>query len=200
MSFPTPYATLLAADFTMEQALEQALLDTRASFPLFGDIPHVALSIASVEGPDDFRHAGVDFGRTFYSASLLEVAIPYCAYQLRTAVEDAGNATGATNAASTYAAARATIDPEAAGAVPAIAAAGIPVAQRVPQYEQIFATIPRVSGGVAVTLNAAFERLPAVHSTKSKSRDLSSKTFSTHTLRARRDRRAVSATSRLRGP
>ncbi|MFE7797534.1 hypothetical protein [Nocardia sp. NPDC057440] len=120
MSFPTPYSTLLAADFTMEQALEQALLDTRASFPLFGDIPHVALSIASVEGPDDFRHAGVDFGRMFYSASLLKVAIPYCAYQLRTAVEDAGNATGATNAASTYAAARATIDPEAADAVPAI--------------------------------------------------------------------------------
>ncbi|MEV6426564.1 hypothetical protein [Nocardia sp. NPDC051463] len=145
MSFPTPYAALRAADFTMEQALEQALLDTSTSFPLFGSIPHIALSIAAVEGPDDFREAGFDFGRMFYSANLLEAAILYCAYQLPTAVEDAGDASRAANVASTYAAARASMDPEAAGAVPAIAEAGIPVAQRVLHYEEILATIRRNS-------------------------------------------------------
>jgi hypothetical protein len=83
MSFPQPYPTLLSDDFKMGQALEAGLSDTRASFPLFGDIPHIALSIAAVEALDDCRHAGIDFGRTYYSASLLKAAIPYCAYQLR---------------------------------------------------------------------------------------------------------------------
>ncbi|MDX2299939.1 MAG: hypothetical protein NW204_09460 [Xanthomonadaceae bacterium] len=159
MPFPAPYPTLLGSDIKMEQALEAALWDTHTSFPLFGDIPHVALSIAAVEGPDDFRHAGIDFGRTYYSASVLKVVIPYCAYQLRIAVEDVGNAAGATDGATAYAAARLVIDPLAASAVPAIAAAGIPVAMQVPKYEQIFAIIPTVGGGISVNINAGFETL-----------------------------------------
>ena len=38
--------------------------------------------------PADFRHGGMEFGRTFFSASLLKVAAMYTAYQLRKQVND----------------------------------------------------------------------------------------------------------------
>ena len=48
-----PDSTLLTADFKVENALDTALAETRAS------------------------PRGIDFGATCYSASLLRVAIPY---------------------------------------------------------------------------------------------------------------------------
>ncbi len=157
MSFPVPYSTLLNADVKMEEALAAGLADMQASFPVSGGPGGIAFSMAAVLGPDDFPHAGLNFGGTYYSASLLKVAIPYCAHQLRSAVEDAGNAAGATDGPSTYAAARLVIDPLVANAVPTIVAAGVPHALRVPRYEDVFATVPTIDGHVAVMLNAAFE-------------------------------------------
>lgn len=152
--FPMPYSTLLAADDKMEVALQAGLAEVGTVQP---SLDQVAISIVAVEGLDDFRHAGRNFGQTHYSASLLKVVIPYCAYQLRMAVEDVGNAAGAADAASTFEAAHASIDIVVTNAVPEIVAAGIAPAARLPKYEQMFAVIRTADGAVSVQLGAAFE-------------------------------------------
>lgn len=153
MSLPSPYPTLLAADPAMEVALGLAFAQTQATFPTV-DLSRLALSITTADALDDCRHAGLSFGQTYYSASLVKVAAMYAAFELRAAVNALGS--GATSGPDLFARCRATIDPEVVDVVPAISAVGIPVAMRVPHYEQIFATIPVDGGGVAAEFSAAF--------------------------------------------
>jgi hypothetical protein len=80
-----PYPTLLGDYPALGMALEQALADTLATFPSVERPWRTAISIAAIDettSPPDFRHAGLRYGDTFYSASLLKVAAMYAAFGL----------------------------------------------------------------------------------------------------------------------
>src|SRR4051812_40392228 len=83
--FPSPYPAIVRADPLMEAALETALTEVAASSPGAAGPSRAALSVAAVDGTPgslDLPHAGVRFGETHYSASLLKVAAMYAAFEL----------------------------------------------------------------------------------------------------------------------
>src|SRR5215218_6849317 len=83
--FPTPYPTLLDDDPQLGSALKTAVSEALSKFPALQRPFRVAISIAAIDGttpPLKFRHAGLQFGDSFYSASLLKVGAMYAAYEL----------------------------------------------------------------------------------------------------------------------
>jgi hypothetical protein len=108
--------------------------------------------------PPDVRHAGVNFGQTHYSASLLKVAAMYAAYELRSTVNNVARSTGAASAAELFER-LAPLDDLIDVAVPdLLTTPGLTRAMRVPKYAQIFSVIPLVDGGVAADFSHAFEQ------------------------------------------
>src|SRR3712207_2508431 len=83
--FPPPYPTLLRPDPLMDAALLTALPEVALTSPGTAGPSRSAISVAAVNGSAGslaLPHAGLRFGETHYSASLLKVAAMYAAFEL----------------------------------------------------------------------------------------------------------------------
>ncbi|MEU9743402.1 hypothetical protein AB0E12_29890 [Micromonospora chersina] len=157
--FPSPYPTLLGDDPALGLALDGALAETLAAFPGIQLPYRTAISIVAIDetiSPPDFRHAGLRYGETFYSASLLKVAAMYGAYELHSRASEV--AAQVSTAAEFFARIRAEFDSKIDAAVPAISLSpDLTPAMRRPKYEQIFTTLPLPDGGLALEFRGDFE-------------------------------------------
>lgn len=158
--FPDPYSTLLGDDPLLGSALETAVGEALAAFPSLEHPFRVAISIVAIDdtiSPPDFKHAGTRFGDTFYSASLLKVAAMYAAFELLGSANALAASTGVGTSQELFARLHADFDEVIDTAVPLITQTpGITRAMRLPKYEQIFAIVPLVTGGVACTFSGTF--------------------------------------------
>ena len=151
--FPTPYATLLGDDPQLQTSLDTAVAQTRADSPDWEDPGRLAISLVSVEEstlPVSFSHAGIGYGRTYYSASLLKVGAMYAAFELRKRVNDFIAEQGVGTAQQLFGLLPAHFDDAIVAKVPLInATAGITRAMKVPKYQQIFTAADSGVGLVA---------------------------------------------------
>lgn len=157
--FPAPFATLLADDPLMTASLNTAVEKALAEFPSIHPF-RTAISLVAVDDsttPMDFKHGGLNFGRTFYSASLLKMAAMYAAFQLRRRVNEFSVEQAPANPAQLFNQLRASFDDTIADAVPAISATpGITRAMKVPKYDQIFA-VTDTGAGLAANFTVTFQ-------------------------------------------
>ena len=151
--FPPPFVTLLADDPLMTASLDTAVEKALAEFPSLEQPFRTAISLVAVDDtttPMDFKHGGISFGRTFYSASLLKMAAMYAAFQLRRRVNDFSAEQAPGSPAELFNQLRASFDDTIADAVPAISGTpGITRAMKVPKYDQILAVTDTGAGLVA---------------------------------------------------
>jgi hypothetical protein len=84
--FPSPYPTLLGANPRLQTAcLDKAIDEALVEFPSIKPF-RTAISMVAIDettSPFDFKHAGVRYGDSFYTASLVKVGVLYAAYELR---------------------------------------------------------------------------------------------------------------------
>jgi hypothetical protein len=155
--FPSPYANLLADDFFVNKALDQARSETATTFP---GLPMPALSLVAVKenaGAFEFLHAGMQYGDMFYSGSLPKVGAMYAAFELRRAANLLPTVPAGTPASAAFANLRSEFDDVINTASALISAApGVSREMRIPKYESIFAAVPLVDGGFSFEFNAAF--------------------------------------------
>lgn len=161
MPFPPVFSNLLLADPTIDTALENAFNDTEAAFPGAEVLSRICISLVAIDDdPLGFRHAGRRETETHYSASLLKVAAMLGAFQLRQSANNLAADPIDASAADFFARLKATFDPPIEAAVPLISTnpqiAALPVSQRLPKYQSMFAAIPLIGGGHSVVFGAAF--------------------------------------------
>jgi hypothetical protein len=159
--FPTPYPTLLGDDPQLTSCLETAIGEALTNFPSLENPFRTAISFVAIDEttlPVDFKHAGLRFGESFYSASLLKMGALYAAFELRRSVNNLAAESGASTSSELFARLHADFDPLIQDKVPLISRTpGITSAMKLPKYEQIFATIPLTTGGLALTFAGPFQ-------------------------------------------
>ncbi|MFD5317689.1 hypothetical protein [Streptomyces sp. NPDC127098] len=156
--FPAPYPTLLGDDPVLQTALDTAVSEALTQFPGLARPFRAAMSFVAVDqtpdGPD-FRHAGLRFGDSCFTASLAKVGALYAAFELLRSVNAVAGEV--TTPGELFTRLRSEFDPVIDASVPAIAAApGLTRAQRLPKYEQIFATAP-VFGALVCSFQPGFQ-------------------------------------------
>ena len=158
--FPTPFATLLADDPLMTDSLNASVEETLVEFPSLEQPLRTAISIAAVDdtvSPMGFQHGGLDFGRTYYSASLVKVGVMYAAFQLRKRVNDFIVETSPASPTELFEGLKASFDDTIAGAVPQVSGtAGITRDMKIPKYSQIF-TAADLGSGLVANFTAPFK-------------------------------------------
>ncbi|MFF2813135.1 hypothetical protein ACFVT2_39420 [Streptomyces sp. NPDC058000] len=78
--FPAPYPALLGDDPALQMALDTAVSEALTQFPGLAQPFRAAISFVAVDQtPDglDFRHAGLRFGDSYFTASLAKVGALY---------------------------------------------------------------------------------------------------------------------------
>jgi hypothetical protein len=159
--FPTPYPTLPGDDPKLTSSLQTAVSEALTNFPSLENPFRTAISLVAIDEkttPIDFKHGGLSYGDSYYSASLLKMGALYAAFELMRSVNNAAAASGVTTPSALFAQLHADFDPQIQAKVPLISGApGITPAMMLPTYEQIFATIPLTTGGLAVTFTGAFQ-------------------------------------------
>ncbi|MEU2062485.1 hypothetical protein [Streptomyces sp. NPDC013455] len=154
--FPSPYPTLLGDDPALQTALDTAVGEALTEFPELGRFRPAISFVAVDETPDglDFRHAGLRYGDSYYTASLAKVGALYAAYELLKSVNAVAGE--AATPQELFARLRGEFDPVIDAAVPAIAEAGLTRAQRLPKYEQVFAALS-AGGPLRCAFQPAFQ-------------------------------------------
>ncbi|MFD6274613.1 hypothetical protein ACFWFI_03345 [Streptomyces sp. NPDC060209] len=156
--FPTPYPTLLGDDPTLQTALDTAVSEALTQFPGLARPFRAAISFVAVDqtpnGPD-FRHAGLRYGDSYFTASLAKIGALYAAYELLRSVNAVSRKV--TTPQRLFTRLRSEFDPVIDASVPAIAQApGLTRVQRLPKYEEIFATAP-AAGALACSFKPSFQ-------------------------------------------
>ncbi|MFJ9448633.1 hypothetical protein ACIRRH_43635 [Kitasatospora sp. NPDC101235] len=156
--FPTPYPTLLGDDPALQTALDTAVSEALTQFPGLAHPFRAAISFVAVDQtPDglDFRHAGLRYGDSYFTASLAKIGALYAAYELLRSVNAVAGEVAMPQELFTRL--RNEFDPVIDASVPAIAQApGLTRAQRLPKYEQIFATAP-TAGALVCSFQPGFQ-------------------------------------------
>ncbi|PFL06526.1 hypothetical protein [Bacillus thuringiensis] len=80
--FPTPYPTLLGANPFLQSCLDTAFKEASDVLP---SIKRTVISFVVINDTPsmEFKHAGIEYGKSFYTASLIKVGVLYAAYELR---------------------------------------------------------------------------------------------------------------------
>jgi hypothetical protein len=155
--FPQPYATLLGDNPSLQASLSTAIAEALINFPSLDNPFRTAMSFVAIDEwsrPADFRHAGIRYGDSFYTASLAKVGALYAAFELLRSVNALARQVTAPQAL--FARLHADFDPVIDAAVPSIALEpGLTRAMRLPKYEQIFLASP-AAGGLACSFSAGF--------------------------------------------
>ncbi|WRZ87940.1 hypothetical protein OHB54_01965 [Streptomyces sp. NBC_01007] len=156
--FPAPYPTLLGADPALQSALDTAVGEALTQFPGLARPFRAAISFVAVDQTPhglDFRHAGLRYGDSYFTASLAKIGALYAAYELLHSVN--AMARQVTSPKQLFTRLRKEFDPDIDASVPAIAQAPrLTRVQRLPKYEQIFATAP-AAGALACTFQSGFQ-------------------------------------------
>ena len=155
--FPTPYPTLLRADPLMEAALLAALAEVALTAPGTAGPSRGALSVAAVNGSPgslDLPHAGLRYGETHYSASVLKVAAMYAAFELLSSANRI--APSSADAGALFAGLHANFDDPIDAGAPTIAASGLTRQERLPTYERVLKPRPLASGGMLCLFQDTF--------------------------------------------
>ncbi|MEU0853356.1 hypothetical protein ABZ387_36365 [Streptomyces flaveolus] len=157
--FPTPYPTLLGDDPALQTALSTAVSEALTEYPGLAHPFRTAISFVAVDQMPDglgFRHAGLHYGDSYFTASLAKIGALYAAYELRRSVNAV--AREVTTPQKLFTRLRSgEFDGVIDASVPAIAhAPGLTRAQRLPKYEQIFATTP-AAGALACSFQPGFQ-------------------------------------------
>ncbi|MFE1257352.1 hypothetical protein, partial [Streptomyces fungicidicus] len=156
--FPAPYPTLLGDDPALQTALDTAVSEALTQFPGLTRPFRAAISFVAVDQTPDglaFRHAGLRYGDSYFTASLAKIGALYAAYELRRSVNAV--AREVTTSQQLFTRLRNEFDPVIDASVPAIAQTpGLTRVQRLPKYEQIFATAP-AGGALACSFQPGFQ-------------------------------------------
>lgn len=161
MPFPAPLGNVLTDDFSMTAAIATATVEAQAVFPSSPAPTRAAFSIVAIDESTDpplFSHGGLRHTEMHFSASLLKVAAMYAAYQLRQSANNFASSVADATTDDLFNHMSASFDPLIAPAVPLISNnPQITQAMKVPKYRSVFAAIPLIDGGFALTFNAAFQ-------------------------------------------
>ncbi|HDR8486630.1 TPA: hypothetical protein QC445_003448 [Bacillus cereus] len=143
--FPTPYPTLLGANPFLQSCLDTAFKEASNVLP---SIKRTVISFVVINDTPsmEFKHAGIEYGKSFYTASLIKVGVLYAAYELRKSANLAIASSGISTPNDMYARLKSDFDEiinrkfldilkEAKIAVTPVNEKDI---QKTPKYEQIF--------------------------------------------------------------
>lgn len=86
--FPSPYPALLGDDPRLQSSLDTAVKVALEEFPSIKPF-RTAISFVAIDettNPFDFKHAGIRYGDSYYTASLVKVGVLYAAFELRQSV------------------------------------------------------------------------------------------------------------------
>ncbi|WP_045520505.1 hypothetical protein [Neobacillus niacini] len=147
--FPAPYPTLLGADPFLQSCLDRAVNEAADVLP---SIKRTAISFVTINEttPMDFKHAGIEYGKSFYTASLVKMGVLYAAYELRKSANQVVTDSGITTPNDLYARLKSNFDEIIKNKFLSILReaqiALTPVnerdAKKTPIYEQIFTMTP----------------------------------------------------------
>ncbi|PGB76377.1 hypothetical protein COM05_29205 [Bacillus toyonensis] len=164
--FPTPYPTLLGDYPALQMCLDTAIAEALVQFPSLNPF-RTAISFVAIgetTTPMDFKHAGIRYGDSDYSASLLKVGVLYAAYELKRSVNNLATESGATTSNVLFAKLHSDFDQIIKDKFHSILSslnisinAEINSVITTPKYEQIFATVPLTTGGMALTFGGQFQ-------------------------------------------
>jgi hypothetical protein len=161
MPFPAPLGSVLADDPTMTAAIAIATVEAQAAFPSSPAPTQAAFSIVAIDQTTDpplFSHGGLRHTQMHFSASLLKVAAMYAAHQLRESANNFASSVADTTPGELFDHMSASFDPLIAPAVPLISTNPlITQTMKVPKYRSVFAAIPLIDGGFALTFNGVFQ-------------------------------------------
>jgi hypothetical protein len=149
--FPSPYKTLLGDDPFLKSCLDTAFKEAADVLP---SIKRTAISfvVININEPPvmDFKHAGIEYGKSFYTGSLVKMGVLYAAYELRKSANQAVANSGISTPNDMYARLKSDFDEiikkkfltilkEAQIAVNPVNEKDI---KKTPKYEQIFTMTP----------------------------------------------------------
>ncbi|QEQ20452.1 hypothetical protein [Bacillus sp. BS98] len=162
--FPSPYKNLLSDDPILGLRLNAAVAEGLLRYPILNPFG-VAISFVAINettNPKDFTHAGIRFGDSFYTASLVKMGVLYAAYELLSSVNKIFAESGVPTPNEMYSRLHQAFDKiitEKFLAILQVAEIKLtPVNEKVikpPKYEQIF--IPSTTGGRKVTFRPQFQ-------------------------------------------
>jgi len=167
--FPNPYPTLLGDDPGLQSNLEAAVSNALQEFPSIPAPFRTAISIVAIDEsttPMDFKHGGLQYGDTFFSASLLKIAALYAAYELRQSVNNLAAELGSNvfTADEMFASLQSEFDGQINNKFDDILSTldiTLSVEDnakiKTPKYNQIFAAIPLTTGGFALDFGGQFK-------------------------------------------
>lgn len=167
--FPSPYPTLLGDDPELQSCLDLAVSKALQEFPSISTPFRTAISIVAIDEsntPMDFKHAGLRYGESFYSASLLKIGAMYAAYELRRSVNNLAAELGANvyTASEMFASLQSEFDSQISHNFDDILwKLHITLSPedrkkiKPPKYDQIFAAIPLTTGGFALDFGGQFQ-------------------------------------------
>ncbi|WP_192582869.1 hypothetical protein [Streptomyces triticiradicis] len=145
-------------DPALQTALDTAVSEALTQFPGLAHPFRAAISFVAVDQTPnglDFRHAGLRYGDSYFTASLAKIGALYAAYELLRSVNAV--AREVTKPQELFTRLRNEFDPVIDASVPAIAETpALTRAQRLPKYEQIFATAP-AGGALACSFQPGFQ-------------------------------------------
>lgn len=107
--FPVPYPTLLGADPFLQSCLDRAVNEAADVLP---SIKRTAISFVTINETTtmDFKHAGIEYGKSFYTASLVKMGVLYAAYELRKSANQVVTDSGITTPDVLYARLKSDLD------------------------------------------------------------------------------------------
>jgi len=154
--FPSPYPTLLGADPLLQTYLSTAIAEALIQFPTL--IPfRTAISFVAINetlSSKDFKHAGLRYGDSFFTGSLVKMGVLYAAYELRRSARNLASELGISTPPQMYARLKSDFNPLIKkkfleilkNAKISLTPVNERVKNAVPNYEQIFTITPKAIG------------------------------------------------------